>query len=107
MVSSNCGSATFTYTVTANVGLDNAAESMGLHLYPNPASDLVQIISDKLTQADHIRISDMSGKTCWIKSGTVSFPVQLSIRDMGLQNGLYLIEIHSGSQKTILKLIVK
>ena len=107
VVSSNCGSATFTYTVTANVGLDNAAESMGLHLYPNPASDLVQIISDKLTQADHIRISDMSGKTCWIKSGTVSFPVQLSIRDMGLQNGLYLIEIHSGSQKTILKLIVK
>jgi len=103
----NCGSLVLSYTVSSNVGLDDAPESMGLRLFPNPSEDQVQITSDKLTQADQIRISDISGKACWIQNTPAQFPLTLSAKGMGLAPGLYLVEIVSGTQTASLRLIVR
>ncbi|MBL0911985.1 MAG: PKD domain-containing protein [Bacteroidia bacterium] len=107
VVTGNCGTVTLTYTVNPNVGLDNAPEAMGLRLFPNPSDDLVQITSDKLTQADHIRISDISGKACWVQNTPAQFPLTLSVKGMGLSPGMYLVEIVSGTQTASLRLIVR
>ena len=80
------------------VGIDNvyAGKGFGFGLYPNPASDKLTIVFEKLTDpGTEIMIYDFKGSvlhTYKPGSGLSEF----TINDSGLQNGIYLVRVKSG-----------
>lgn len=72
----------------------------GLSIYPNPASDVVNVISNSLSNKD-IVITDLLGKT--VLKANVSQSVNVS----ALNAGVYMMQIKQDGKTATRKLIVK
>src|SRR5690606_27320609 len=72
----------------------------GLSSYPNPASDVVNVISNSLTNKD-IVIIDLLGKT--VLKANVSQSVNIS----SLKSGVYMMQITQDGKSATRKLVVK
>ena len=72
----------------------------GLSIYPNPASDVVNVISNSLSNKD-IVITDLLGKT--VLKANVSQSVNVS----SLKSGVYMMQITQDGKSATRKLIVK
>lgn len=70
-------------------------------LYPNPASDFVYI--DGLKPGDLIRMFDLNGNLLWdLKPNTEQSALSLN----GISPGTYFVEVISGAERIVRKLIV-
>jgi hypothetical protein len=78
----------------------NAVSQNVFNIYPNPVSNVLKINNINNLPIDEIRIIDLSGKQ--IVSQKVN-PEEVNLEN--ISNGLYIIEIQSGQQKYIQKLI--
>jgi beta-glucanase (GH16 family) len=89
----------FSYVVGSNcsLGLENPSE-IGQFTFQNPAHDVVHIDSENIV--DTIEIYNMLGML--VSSATNSD--EISIKN--LPNGVYLLAVYSGTQKSVKKLIV-
>jgi plastocyanin len=96
---------TFTdiFSVTSNESLIN--DSKNIRLYPNPASQYIQVLVPKTYSAiDLIKIFSITGEAIDEKT----FPEnQESLRfDISqLKNGIYFMEISAGNQRNVMKFI--
>lgn len=77
---------------------DNSIE--GLSIYPNPATDMVNIVSNSLSNKDVV-ITDLLGKT--VLKANVSQSVNVS----ALNAGVYMVQIKQDGKTATRKLIVK
>ncbi|HLV45957.1 MAG TPA: T9SS type A sorting domain-containing protein [Flavobacterium sp.] len=77
---------------------DNSIE--GLSIYPNPATDMVNVVSNSLSNKD-IVITDLLGKT--VLKANVSQSVNVS----ALNAGVYMMQIKQDGKTATRKLIVK
>lgn len=84
-----------------NVGMVEAGSDKFFSLYPNPASDMINIRSDK--KIDQLRIIDMNGKTCYESTPGRE---QINISLTGFDNSVYVIEIIEGTKLSRKKLII-
>lgn len=73
--------------------------SNGLRVYPNPATSVFYITLDNTT-IDGIRLTDLSGKLILEKKGNI---FELSVEN--LEDGIYFVEVATGSRKLVTKLI--
>jgi hypothetical protein len=90
-------------------GLQNIAKEIMLHVFPNPASELIQLswkgwATGKVT----IHIKDISGKQCLTKSVSQLEDLNLqSINVSGLKTGIYMLELTDGSRSYTQKILIK
>lgn len=105
MNQNNCGTHTVTLTITVgNTGLEEADAATGLHIFPNPAADHIQLANPAGISIHRISIYDASGKQVYVSS-----PASPSLLPSvaGWNNGLYLIKIESGEQTFVQRLIIR
>lgn len=96
---------TFTniFSVTSSQNLANVSEN--LHLFPNPASQYIQImISNDLTSIRSVKVYTIAGSV--VDEKTMSGNEESFRYDISqLKNGIYLMEITAGNQRNVLKFI--
>ncbi len=78
--------------ITGNMGIDKNDKLAHIQLYPNPATDLLHVISSRYI--DEIEIMDMSGKI--IAEIPFNHLSTVDIKVRALVPGTYVLRIHAG-----------
>lgn len=95
----------FYYENFSPTALFDASESNGPEIYPNPASDYINVnLQDQ--HLNHIKIVDITGKVVFetqsnFSASTVQIPVN------HLPNGVYILHLESGNQTGTKKFVVR
>lgn len=94
-----------------SVGLtDPNASQYNINIYPNPASDLVDIVLKDLNPSENIvlSITDIQGREVYsetINNAGISFTKKLDVSSFS--EGMYLVNIVSGNKLSVKKLIIQ
>src|SRR5690554_3014835 len=99
----NGGSELYIDNVSIYVGEPTSTQKNnieGLSIYPNPASDMVNVVSNSLSNKD-IVITDLLGKT------VLTANVNQSVNISSLKSGVYMMQITQDGKSATRKLIVK
>lgn len=88
------------YSPTANI-VNNEKLSSQIHIFPNPASEIVHI--NNIPENATLRIIDLTGKVMYEQKGLNSFE---SVNISGFTNGVYLVQIKNKGSISNKKLIV-
>eukprot|EP01029_Cantina_marsupialis_P000119 TRINITY_DN1011_c0_g5_i1.p1 TRINITY_DN1011_c0_g5~~TRINITY_DN1011_c0_g5_i1.p1 ORF type:complete len:982 (+),score=75.04 TRINITY_DN1011_c0_g5_i1:223-3168(+) len=89
--------------VDGNERTRGALVSTNIELYPNPATDYFKIDQSGLDQTLTVTILDISGRE--VKNLTTDSSSNIDISN--LQSGIYLVQIESGENSCVKKLVVK
>lgn len=84
----------------ASLGIEDFGSSEGVNVYPNPASDVVNVEAQK--EIKSIKLNDTSGKLILNKKSN-SFQEKINIHH--LPKGVYILTIEMKGQKVIKKII--
>ncbi len=102
LIASNaCGSDTTTITINVNIGLEDNPLSYSLNVYPNPASEQLNVSFEGLEKGDvNIKLRDAQGRevlniTEPNNYGSFSRDINVS----SLARGIYMLEINLGEYK--------
>lgn len=77
-----------------------------IHVYPNPSNgDFSLTISEPLDYEAELFIYDISGKLLWKDTREMNKP-SVHVKDIGLNNGLYLIKVSLSNTEAQSKLII-
>jgi hypothetical protein len=87
---------------TSVANLDEASTSE-FSVYPNPASEVININSTKMLNAV-ITISDLTGKV--VKTSTIN-GLTASVNTSGLNSGIYYVTITEGSSTSTQKVVIR
>lgn len=96
------------HQVLLTAGVEEANQTSTFTIYPNPASDQLNIVSTDVNQLAQISLTDLTGKT--ILSTPVQFingNVSVSLNELKLTSGVYLVKIKTGNQETIQRVIIE
>lgn len=85
------------------VGQEELSMSLRISVYPNPASDKINITCGDL-KMEKIKIYDLSGKTVLEKNIAGNSAI---INISALDKGVYFLEIKTGSKTAVKKLAVE
>ncbi len=83
--------------------INEVANVFGLNVYPNPASDVINVTLNKEVTAT-ITVVDVTGKV--VKTTTIN-GVSTSINTAGLSNGVYYVNITDGTSVSTEKVVIK
>ena len=93
----------FTTTKATSVGIAEQNSEINVNVYPNPAYDFITIqLSNNNEQPTETTILNIDGKIVYAKSLTQT---EAKLDLAFLQPGIYFIELISGKQKTIKKIV--
>jgi hypothetical protein len=95
------GSATITQTVSLCLGLSSNTINNGIQVFPNPASNSIQLKSENETNVE-VTIFDITGKLL-LKHQLKDLTQNNSIETTTLSNGIYIIEIKSHANEQLIK----
>jgi polyhydroxybutyrate depolymerase len=96
------------HQVLLTAGVEEANQTGTFTVYPNPASDQLNIVSTDANQLAQISLTDLTGKT--ILSTPVQFingNVSVSLNELKLTSGVYLLKLTTGNQETIQRVIIE
>jgi len=86
--------------------IENNVFASGVKLYPNPASDFVNITFSTTSEGVVVEIYDQLGRVVYSdKFESLASEMQISLE--GISKGIYYVQITSKGQKTTKKLLVK
>ena len=85
-------------------GIDDAATAEGVTIYPNPASEFVNIKFNSTSKNNSIKIFDATGRLVKNMENVKSGENTINVSE--LENGLYLINVNDG-RSSVTKRIVK
>jgi hypothetical protein len=77
------------------VGVESIVDASPVAVYPNPFTNDLFISSDAPVAIDNVRILDLSGRTIAVVAGQNRNVVRVDVSALGLQKGIYLIEVNS------------
>ena len=86
-------------TSVANLDEISAAD---FSVYPNPASEVININSNKMLNAT-VSLSDLTGKV--VKTSTIN-GLTASVNTSGLNNGIYYVTITDGNSSSTQKVVI-
>jgi len=84
------------------VGIEESKDTQ-VSIYPNPASEVINIHSNKLLNAT-VSVTDLTGKV--VKNSTIS-GLNASINTSGLNNGIFFVTITDGNSVATEKVVIK
>lgn len=101
-------STAWSFTTISEVGLAEPGDIPGISIYPNPASNLLFIQMDNRNEGTlKVQLSDLLGKPVIEQEINVVSAVRLQSIDVSaLSKGIYMLQIHSGSNVMTRKLII-
>lgn len=98
-------SGTYSITVRNRTGLDDI-QSVGLEVYPNPATDYIIMSWNHNFPGDaKVRLSNVDGSVVYTDSITNDASGEYRINISHLQSGIYMLEVITGSESYIQKVI--
>lgn len=89
------------------VGLNNVSTINTFAVYPNPASDNVNVLFDVTEANSTVAISDLSGRTLHTESISGNGFQTKAISVGSFAKGIYLISITNGSSRSVQKVVVQ
>jgi hypothetical protein len=98
------GKAIFEKSMVHASAVSEISQNHQFVVFPNPATDFITIKPVNGFEGGNVLITDFTGKTVYtgtMGEGNVRIPVD------GLNSGMYLLSIHSGSQTAVQKLLIK
>ncbi|MCH2224334.1 MAG: CotH kinase family protein [Crocinitomicaceae bacterium] len=88
-----------------NVGVMDHSDELGITMYPNPVKDILSVnISGALNEKIKIQITNMEGKVV-LKRTIESFQPLIKLSTTSFSDGIYLVDVSSGSFVKKFKLI--
>jgi hypothetical protein len=110
IVTNACGSDTITQVITtAGIGLEENALGRSLNVFPNPASDVVNVSFETMNSGEvQIRLVDVQGREIRVVNEKVNgstYQKALSVK--ALSSGMYILEVQSGTLKARRAISVK
>jgi len=84
------------------VGIEESKDTQ-VSIYPNPASEVINIHSNKLLNAT-VSVTDLTGKV--VKNSTIS-GLTASINTSGLNNGIFFVTITDGNSTSTQKVVIR
>lgn len=94
------------YGPTNSVGVREMKDNLKFSVYPNPASDQLQIALSQRSETTTYSMFDVSGRE--VQSGTFSSASQVeSISVSDLKQGIYFLKVQSGDVQGVKKLVVE
>lgn len=106
-ISNDCGADSITFPITVTVGISEINSANRVVVYPNPAADVFYVATGFWQQADHLKITDVSGKTYYLQNQPVDLPVFLSVQQLNLLPGIYIVQLQSGNESVFQRLVVR
>ena len=92
--------------VTINpVGINESDITSSFSLYPNPATNKINIDFDNLEQLGNIQIMNIYGQSVFSKEYSNTENIQLDIE--GFSSGIYMVNITTETERKVLKFIKK
>jgi PKD repeat protein len=95
--------ATSTFTVKVSAGVDKATLGKAVKLYPNPASEKVNLLVEGY-KADKVYIINTSGRTVY---ETIPIGSAVSIDTRTFAAGIYTVIVRSGNTQTALHMVIE
>ena len=95
--------ATSTFTVKVSAGVDKATLGKAVKLYPNPASEKVNLLVEGY-KADKVYIINTSGRTVY---ETIPVGSAVSIDTRTFAAGIYTVIVRSGNTQTALHMVIE
>jgi hypothetical protein len=94
------------YTQSAPLGLNSGPANNGLQVYPNPAGTFcnIKLVNPGRANRNQLRLFDLSGRIMKVKEFS-GIEMQLNVSD--LTSGIYLLEVISGDDILIHKLMIQ
>ena len=86
-----------------SASINEVENAFGLNVYPNPASDVINVTLNKEVTAT-INVVDVTGKV--VKTSTIN-GTTTSINTAGLSNGVYYVNITDGTSVSTEKVVIK
>ena len=83
--------------------INEVNNDFGFNVYPNPASEIININSTKMLNAA-ITISDLTGKV--VKTSTIN-GLTASVNTSGLNSGIYYVTISEGNSTSTQKVVIR
>ncbi|ASS49587.1 MAG: hypothetical protein A3D31_02250 [Candidatus Fluviicola riflensis] len=96
------------HQVLLTAGIEEADETDVFTVYPNPASDQLNLVCTDANQKAQISLTDLTGKL------VLSTPVQFadghasaSLNGLNMTAGVYLLKVNTGNQESIQRVIIE
>ena len=89
--------------LVTGVGVEAAGDKAKISVYPNPASDVVHLVSDRALADARLALSDLQGRTVYAESGLDGN--RFSIPVAHLLPGMYLLELQAENTSLRAKLM--
>lgn len=94
-----------------NASIKTIGNPIKMNLYPNPATNVVQVSYSGLEENSILDITDVSGKIILSKNlranvGKQTAEINLSEKDNPLATGVYFVKITNRNQQTFTKLLI-
>ncbi len=86
-------SLTLQFFTADEVGLTNAEKLIAATVYPNPATDIVNVVVDNYEGAATLTVTDLAGKIVISNEVTVSANGAISINTSDLTAGMYIVNM--------------
>lgn len=87
-------------------GLNNVSSISTFTVYPNPTSDVVNIIVDVTEANSIVTVTDLSGRTLMTETIEGSGFVNKAINMASFNKGIYFISITNGNSRSVQKVVV-
>ena len=110
----NCWSVNYYFTTpcakTFGTGKNNDDLSAGMQVFPNPTSDILNIVLDEnmLDKAVTLTLSDQLGRDVWSRNiqNLETTLVELNVREYQLAAGVYMLSLQSENSVTTTQIVV-
>lgn len=93
-------------TVGTIIGIQEIEDWIGLEVFPNPATDVLQVKLEGAEGLVELRCYDLTGKVVLADRRTVTQQEVLSYDTDGFVPGLYILEVRSGLRRSTMRLTV-
>ncbi len=96
------------HQVLLTAGVAEAKEVDLFSVSPNPASNQLNIVCNDVNQNAQVSLTDLTGKT--VLSTTIQFNnghASVSLNELALTSGVYLLKLNTGSQESIQRVIIE
>ncbi|HSG67772.1 MAG TPA: T9SS type A sorting domain-containing protein, partial [Bacteroidales bacterium] len=91
--------------VTMDIAEQKMADTLSLKLYPNPASQHINIVIESIEESTYdLRLFNMVGNQVY--EGRVADNTEIKITTGHLPNGVYLVKAFDGSSVAVRKFVV-
>lgn len=94
-------------TVGTVISVLEVEDRIGLEVFPNPVEDILNVRVEGHDGLADIRIMDMSGKVVLADRRAISAGSVLTYTTEALRSGVYILEVHSATKRSVIRLTAR